>query len=186
MTTPPPPDYAPTAGLKTTWWEPRPPASDVQSLADRLGQLITETPEARAGRQHAEREAAFEAAGETADQRKARHRAEKKAARRQADRAARLAKEGSSGRARRFRRWCVLTALSASAGYAVGLPQLLAPGGPYVGLLVAAFGWALDLRVRGWGDTPVSEIRRPLALAVLVVVRVPLASGLLAALDILT
>lgn len=198
----PPPDYAPTVGLDTTWWvpgaghkaaptpDPGPPEPtapptpapgfDLTAFADHLGQLITETPEERRTRLTTEREAAFKASGETAEQRKARHKAEAKAAKRAATRKAQ-AKE-DSGRARRFRRWCTLTALSASAGYATGLVQLIAPGGPYVGLLLAAFGYGLDLRLRDWGGTRVAEVRRPLALAVLIVVRIPVASGLTVAL----
>jgi hypothetical protein len=201
---PAPPDYSPTVGRPTTWWTPDPgsqadsdpgldpdepeapatsaPDFDVTAFADRLGRLITETPDERRARQHAEREAAFEAAGETAEQRKARHKAEAKAAKRQAARKASHAKAGSSGRARRFRRWCTLTALSASAGYGIGLVQLITPGGPYVGLLLAAVGYGLDLRLRDWGGTRVSEVRRPLPLAVLIVCRIPVASGLTVAL----
>ncbi|MFE2911266.1 hypothetical protein [Kitasatospora indigofera] len=201
---PPAPGYAPTVGLDTTWWvpgsgrkvapapDPGPvepaapttaaPGFDVSAFADRLGQLITETPEERRARLAAEREAAFKASGETAEQRQARHKAEAKAAKRAAARKARA--KGDSGRARRFRRWCTLTALSASAGYATGLVQLIAPGGPYVGLFLATFGYGLDLRLRGWGSTRVSEVRRPLPLAVLVVVRIPVASGLTVALGV--
>jgi hypothetical protein len=175
---PAPPTYAPTVGPPTPEPAAAPvaaPGFDVTAFADRLGQIITETPSERRARQHAAREAAFEAAGESAEQRKARHKAEAKAAKRQA---ARKAKAGSSDRARRFRRWCTLTAISASAGYSVGLVQLITPGGPYVGLLLAAVGYGLDLRLRNWGGTRVSEVRRPLPLAVLIVCRVPVASGL--------
>jgi hypothetical protein len=183
--TPPPPPYAPTAGLPTTWWSQ--PAVDraqqrTAEAVERIGQLITETPEDRRARQHAEREAAFKAAGETPEQRKARHKAERKQAKRTAARKARKAKTGDSGRARRFRRWCTLTAISASAGYAVGLVQVISPGGPYVGLLLAGFGYALDLRLRNWGGTRVSEVRRFIPLAALVICRVPVASGLTVAL----
>lgn len=193
MTTPPPPDYAPTVGRPTTWWGAAAKTArteadklDLQAFADRLGQIVTETTEERAARQHAEREAAFKAAGETADERKARHRAEKQAAKRAAARARRRAKEGDSGRARRFRRWCILTALSASIGYELGLIQALAAAPTGVAALAAAAGWVLDLRVRSWGDVAVSEVRRPIALAVLVICRVPLASALTAALHILS
>jgi hypothetical protein len=187
---PTPPTYAPTVGAKATPvpGPPEPagaaaaPGFDASAFADRLGQIITETPEDRRTRQHAEREAQFKASGETAEQRKTRHKAERKHAKRQAARKARLAKEGNSGRARRFRRWCTLTALSASAGYSVGLVQLITPGGPYVGLLLAGFGYGLDLRLRNWGGTRVSEVRRPLPLAVLVICRIPVASGLTVAL----
>lgn len=222
--TPPPPAYAPTAGLVTTWWtpgqQPTPDAKpgewwkgwkpaptvdkpepedeaeqpvtdgdatgfDLQAFADRLGQLVTETPQERAERQRAEREASFKASGETSKDRKARHKAERKEHQRLADRKARQAKQRTSGRARRFRRWCILTALSASAGYAVGLVQILADGGTGVALFAAGLGWALDLRIRGWGQTRVSEVRHPLGLAVMVVARAPLASGLAAALAII-
>ncbi|MCG6493420.1 hypothetical protein [Kitasatospora sp. A2-31] len=202
MTTiPPPPTYRPAVGPPPATINPPldiEPVEDNEpeteqdddraallAFADRLGALIAETPEERRERQHAEREAQFEAAGETPDQRKARHKAEAREAKRKEARARQKATAGPSGRTRRFRRWCILTAISASAGYALSLPQALAAGGTGVALLASGAGWALDLRLRGWGRIRISEIRHPLGIAVLVVCRIPVASGLVAALSIL-
>ncbi|MFF2353958.1 hypothetical protein ACFVVL_29775 [Kitasatospora sp. NPDC058115] len=168
---------------------------DLVGMVDLLAERITETPDERAARRQAEREldrqrararedAERAAAGETPEQRTRRHREQQLAdrreartqARRQRRRAARTA--GPSERTRRFRRWCVLTAISATGGYATGLVSLIAPGGPFVGLLVAAFGWTLDLQVRDRGRQRVSEVTGPWPLITLVALRVPVASGL--------
>ncbi|WP_405360497.1 hypothetical protein OG535_19040 [Kitasatospora sp. NBC_00085] len=168
---------------------------DLVGMVDLLAERIGETPEERATRRQAEHEldrqrararedAERAAAGETPEQRTRRHREQRLVdqreartrARRQRRRAARTA--GPSDRTRRFRRWCVLTAISATGGYATGLVSLIAPGGPFVGLLVAAFGWALDLQVRDRGRQRVSEVRGPWPLVTLVALRVPVASGL--------
>ncbi|MFF2043880.1 hypothetical protein ACFVVX_26010 [Kitasatospora sp. NPDC058170] len=168
---------------------------DLVGMVDLLAERITETPDERATRRQAEHEldrqrararedAARAAAGETPEQRTRRHREQRLAdqreartrARRQRRRAARTA--GPSDRTRRFRRWCVLTAISATGGYATGLVSLIAPGGPFVGLLVAAFGWALDLQVRDRGRQRVSEVCGPWPLVTLLALRVPVASGL--------
>ncbi|MFE7591951.1 hypothetical protein ACFU6K_21335 [Kitasatospora sp. NPDC057512] len=169
---------------------------DLVGLVDLLADRISETPEDRAARKAAEHELekqraraeedrALAAAGETPAQRDLRHRRQRLAdqreaklrARRQHRKAAR-AKAGSSDRARRVRRWCVLTAISAIGGYSTGLIQVITPGGPYVGLLLAAGGWALDLHLRDRGRLRVSEVRRPVPLLILIVSRVPVAAGL--------
>ncbi|MER7766002.1 hypothetical protein [Kitasatospora sp. NPDC096140] len=168
---------------------------DLVGMVDLLAERIGETPEERDTRRRAEQEldrqrararedAARAAAGETPEQRTRRHREQRLAdqreartrARRQRRRAARTA--SPSERTRRFRRWCVLTAISATGGWATGLVPLIAPGGPFVGLLVAAFGWALDLQVRDRGRQRVSEVTGPFPLITLVALRVPVASGL--------
>ncbi|GAA1397074.1 hypothetical protein GCM10009639_33970 [Kitasatospora putterlickiae] len=174
---------------------------DLVGMVDLLTERIGETPEERAARREAEHEldrqrararedAALAAAGETPEQRTRRHREQRLAdqreartrARRQRRRAARTT--GPSDRTRHFRRWCVLTAISATGGYTTGLVSLIAPGGPFVGLLVAAFGWALDLQVRDRGRQRVSEVTGPFPLITLVALRVPVASGLAVALGL--
>ncbi|MFB8172642.1 hypothetical protein ACFC60_32315 [Kitasatospora purpeofusca] len=174
---------------------------DLVGMVDLLADRIGETPEERTARHQAEQElhrqrararedAARAAAGETPEQRTRRHREQQLAdrreartrARRQRRRAARTA--GRSDRTRRFRRWCVLTAISATGGYATGLVALITPGGPFVGLLLAAFGWALDLQVRDRGRQRVSEVRGPWPLITLVALRVPVASGIAVALGL--
>ncbi|WP_406090011.1 hypothetical protein [Kitasatospora purpeofusca] len=174
---------------------------DLVGMVDLLADRIGETPEERTTRRQAEQElhrqrararedAALAAAGETPEQRTRRHREQQLAdrreartrARRQRRRAARTA--GRSDRTRRFRRWCVLTAISATGGYATGLVALITPGGPFVGLLLAAFGWALDLQVRDRGRQRVSEVRGPWPLITLVALRVPVASGIAVALGL--
>jgi len=186
-TIPPPPTYPPTAGRPTTWWTPEDAAPkteagfDMRALTDRLGLLISETPEERRARQHQEREAAFEAAGETKAERKTRHRAEKLD---RQHRTSAMWRQPHGERARRFRRWCTLTALSASAGYTVGLVQLVTHLPYPVALLATAGTWALDLRVRGWGHVRVSAVRGFGALAVLVFVRIPFGSALAAVLGL--
>ncbi|MER5350354.1 hypothetical protein ABT093_08475 [Kitasatospora sp. NPDC002551] len=174
---------------------------DLVGLVDLLADRIGESPEERAARREAEQgldrqrararqDAVLAARGETPEQRTRRHRRQQLAdrreaatrARRQRRRAARAA--GPSDRTRRFRRWCVLTALSATGGYVTGLVPLISPGGPLVGLLLAAFGWGLDLLARDGGRLRVSEVRGPGPLALLVVLRVPVASGLAVALSL--
>jgi hypothetical protein len=196
-TIPPPPGYPPTVGRPTTWWNAEgatpktttasPEADstgadfDLRALADRLGVLISETPEERRARQHQEREAAFEAAGETKAERKDRHRAEKLDRQR---RTSAMWHQPHGERARRFRRWCALTVLSASAGYAVGLVQLVTHLPYPVALAATAGAWVLDLRMRGWGHVRVSAVRGFGALTVLTVVRIPFGSALTAVLGL--
>jgi hypothetical protein len=168
---------------------------DLVGMVDLLASRINETPEERTARLEAERELdkrrrraeedrVLAAAGETPEQRTKRHRQQaladrreaKVRARRRSRRAARAA--GPSDRVRRFRRWCVLTAISAVGGYTTGLVQLAAPGGPYVGLLLAFLGWGLDLHLRDRGRLRVSEVRGPGPLSLLVLARIPVASGI--------
>ncbi|MFF1790769.1 hypothetical protein ACFVX9_30430 [Kitasatospora sp. NPDC058243] len=168
---------------------------DVVGMLDYLADRITETPADRAERLAAARElekrreraredAECAAAGETPRQRAWRHRRQQLAdqretrarARRQRRRAAR--RSGPDDRVRRFRRWCILTGISAIGGYSTGLIQVITPGGPYVGLLLAAGGWAIDLYLRELGRLRVSEVRGPGPLMILIAVRVPVASGL--------
>ncbi|RPE33744.1 hypothetical protein EDD38_2041 [Kitasatospora cineracea] len=167
---------------------------DLVGLVDLLADRIGESPEERIARKRAEAELAKQrsraqedarmaAAGETPEQRTRRHREQQLAdkreaslrARRQRRRAARAV--GPSDRTRRFRRWCVLTAISATGGYAVGFIPLISAGGPFVGLLVTVFGLTLDLYARDGGRQRVSEVRG-WALVLMLLLRVPVASGL--------
>lgn len=195
-TPPPPPNYAPTAGLSTTWWSqtaeavwtPENIAAADQAHArlaasmDRLGLYITETPEQRARREREEDDAVrAKRDDETPQQRAKRHRAEDRRHRERQQRLASLPWRVPHGeRARRFRRWCSLTALSASVGYAVHLVQWVAhlPYAVGIGALVAAV--ALDLRIRGAFSVPVSQVSGFRRVFVLVLVRVPVASALAA------
>ncbi|MFJ6776953.1 hypothetical protein ACIQOV_39365, partial [Kitasatospora sp. NPDC091257] len=169
---------------------------DLVGLVDLLADRLAETPEDRAARLETQRELAKQraraeedraraAAGETPAQRDLRHRQQQLADRREAKlrarrqcRQAARATAGSSDRTRRFRRWCVLTAISAVGGYATGLVELITPGGPFVGLLLAGAGWAFDLHLRDRGRLRVSEVRRPGPLLILIATRIPVASGL--------
>ncbi|MEE1784178.1 hypothetical protein PUR71_14910 [Streptomyces sp. SP17BM10] len=174
---------------------------DLVGLVDLLGARITETPEERTARLEAERELAkrraraeedarLAVAGETPEQRTKRHRQQRLAdereartrARRQRRQAARA--HTPTDRTRRFRRWCTLTAISAIAGYSTGLVQMIAPGGPFVGLFLAAAGALLDLLIRDRGRLRVSEVRGGFPLLLLIAVRVPVASGLAVALGL--
>ncbi|MFD8708163.1 hypothetical protein ACFV1W_37230 [Kitasatospora sp. NPDC059648] len=174
---------------------------DLVGMVDLLASRISETPEERAVRLEAEREldkrrrraredAERAAAGETPEQRTRRHRQQQLAdkreaatrARRERRRAARAA--GPSDRVRRFRRWAILTAISAVGGYATGLVQITTPGGPMVGALLAFFGWGLDTHLRDRGRLRVSEVRGARPLILLVLARIPVASGLTVALGL--
>ncbi|MFJ6616998.1 hypothetical protein ACIQOW_05360 [Kitasatospora sp. NPDC091335] len=160
---------------------PPAPSYDMDSLVNRLGLLISETPEERAERIRNEREDWYRRQGETPDQRKARHRSERLA---QRHKASVLWRQPQSERARRFRRWCILTTASAVVGFNVGAVQLAAHLPLTVAAFAAAGAWVLDLRMRRWGHVRVSEVRGPGALTVLVLVRVPLASALVGALGL--
>ncbi|MQS14502.1 hypothetical protein F7Q99_20090 [Streptomyces kaniharaensis] len=149
-------------------------------LGSEIGTILTETPEERANRQREEREAAYEAAEETDSQRKARHRREALARRHKADA---LWHQDHAERTKRFRRWCILTTLSASAGYAVHLPQALAHLPLPVGIGALSLAWAFDLKMRGWGHIRVTQVRGP-AVLYLCLVRVPVASALVAVLGL--
>ncbi|MEU1284931.1 hypothetical protein [Kitasatospora sp. NPDC005856] len=169
---------------------------DLVGLVDLLADRLSETPEDRAARQATQREvekqrararedARLAATGETPAQRDLRHRQQhladereaKQRARRQRRRAAR-AQLSASTRYKRFRRWCVLTAISAVGGYSIGLVTVISPGGPWVGALLATFGHAFDLYLRDRGRLRVTEVRGAGRLALLTVVRIPVASGL--------
>lgn len=139
-------------------------------------------PEERRRRQRDEDDAARATLGETPRQRAQRHRREDNQRRRKAQRAAsRLWKVGADERARRFRRWCVLTALSASAGYAVGLVQWVSTLPPLVAMLIAlpAAYW-LDLRMRGgWrGGVRLTDLRGASPISAVLLTRVPVSSVL--------
>ncbi|MFI6153311.1 hypothetical protein ACIBCA_11505 [Kitasatospora sp. NPDC051170] len=157
------------------------PAYNLNDVVERLGLLISETPEERVERMRAEREDWHERQGETPAQREARHRSEQLAERRRVSAAWR---QPQSERARRFRRWCILTTASAVVGYSVGAVQLAAHLPIAVAALAAGATWFFDLRMRGWGHVRVSEVRGAGALTVLVLVRVPLASALVGALGL--
>jgi hypothetical protein len=150
-------------------------AFDLRALADQLTGVLSETPDERERRRHREREARLADAGETPAQRKQRHREER---REHEHRASALVRVHHSERAHRFRRWVVLTGLSASAGYAVGLVQD-ATGLPLdVGVAALGACWWFDLYMRRWGRTRVSQVRGLFPLVLLVVVRIPVASVL--------
>ncbi|MFF2549166.1 hypothetical protein ACFVUY_42320 [Kitasatospora sp. NPDC058063] len=182
---------------------PGPPQhTDLLSLIDRLADRITETPEEKAVRLETEHELHKQrariredhvraAAGETPKQRDLRHRRQQLADQRetrQRNRRERLraarAKAGSSNRYRRFRRWCTLTAISATAGYSIGLVPLLSTGGPWVGMFVATVGWTADTYLRDRGRLRVTEVRGTGRLVLLTIVRIPVASGLAVALGL--
>ncbi|MEE1781503.1 hypothetical protein PUR71_00895 [Streptomyces sp. SP17BM10] len=192
---PPPPNYAPTAGLSTTWWSQTAAAvwtpeniaaadraqERTAEAIERIGLYITETPDERRRRLREEDDAVREAAGETPKQRAQRHRAEDRQRQHTAERLATLPwRHANSERVKRFRRWCTLTALSASVGFSVGLVQWVASLPLAVGIGAWIGAWALDLRMRGWGRTPVSQVRGAGRVVVLVLARVPVSSALAA------
>ncbi len=100
-------------------------------------------------------------------------------------------------RARRFRKWAALTVLSACIGAELRLPQALGAvisgawdqGGQWAGTGAAGFlvgmSWSVDWYLRGGtreqGATRIGDIRRA-RIPILIVVRVPFASALLAGL----
>ncbi|MFD5564509.1 hypothetical protein [Kitasatospora griseola] len=172
--------------------------TDLVGMVDMLAARIGETPEERAARLETEREAdrrrrrarqdaELAAAGETPEQRTRRHRQQALADKREAANRARRARRqaaraaGPSDRTQRFRRWCVLTAISATVGYGLGLVGLASTGGPLAGLALAAGGLVLDLWVRDYGRQRVSEVTRGWPVLLLIAVRIPVASGLAAA-----
>lgn len=89
-----------------------------------------------------------------------------------------------SDRPQRFRRWLLLTAVSASLGYALHLVQVLAALPYPVAIASALLGAVLDQHLRGWGRVRVSQVRGFVPVLLLVVVRVPLASALAAILHL--
>ena len=156
-------------------------AFDLRALADQLTGVLSETPEERAQRRHAEEEARYAAVGETRAERSQRHRTER---REQDHRASMLLRVHHSERTRRFRRWVVLTGLSASAGYAVHVVQIAARLPPTVAGAALGGSWLLDLWLRRWGRIRVSQVRGAFPLALLILIRMPLASVLVALLGL--
>ncbi|MFD7645925.1 hypothetical protein ACFV4P_35430 [Kitasatospora sp. NPDC059795] len=172
--------------------------TDFVGMVDMLAARIGETPEERTARLAAEAEldkrrrraaedARLAAAGETPEQRTKRHRQQHLADKREAAAKARRARRqaaraaGPSDRTKRFRRWCVLTAASATGGYVTGLIWLASNGGPVAGLVLAAAGLVLDLWVRDFGRQRVSEVNHFWPVVLLILARVPVASGLVVA-----
>jgi len=156
-------------------------AFDLRALADQLTGVLSETPEERAQRRHAEEEARYAAAGETRAERSQRHRDERRDHQR---RASALLRVHHSERTRRFRRWVVLTGVSASVGYAVHVVQIAARLPPTVAVAALGGSWWLDLWMRRWGKVRVSQVRGLFPLALLIVIRMPLASVLVALLGL--
>lgn len=154
---------------------------DLRTVAESLRLLISQTPEEQAERARKEREDQFREQGETPEEREDRHRAEQLVQQR---RASVLWRQPQSERARRFRRWCILTTTSAVLGYQMGAVQLAARVPLTVAALAAAGAWLIDLRMRGWGHVRVSEVRGFPGLTILVLVRVPFASALVGALGL--
>ncbi|MFF3074486.1 hypothetical protein [Kitasatospora sp. NPDC057936] len=154
---------------------------DLRTVAESLRLLISQTPEEQAERARREREEEFREQGETPDEREDRHRAEQLVQQR---RASVLWRQAHSERARRFRRWCILTTTSAVLGYQMGVVQLAAHMPLTVAALAAAGAWLVDLRMRGWGHVRVSEVRGFPGLTILILVRVPFASALVGALGL--
>jgi hypothetical protein len=151
-----------------------------ERLGTRIGTILTETPDERAERERAEHEAKYEGK-ETDAQRRARHRREA-IARRQRNSV--LWRQGNDERAKRFRRWCILTALSAAGGYLLHLPQALTHVPLPVGVGALAVSWLFDRKMRGGGHVRVTQVRGPAALTYLCLVRIPLASALFAVLGL--
>ncbi|MGI5451411.1 hypothetical protein ACQEVM_37765 [Streptomyces sp. CA-243310] len=148
--------------------------ADMAAFADRLGAVMAETSEERRHRLHLERERHFEEQGETRVQRRIRHHQEQ---REQRHRDTALHRVRHSERARRFRRWVLLTAASASLGFAFGAVQALTVPPRPVAYAVLVGSWVLDWRVRGRGALRLSEVRG-VGLVIAVIVRIPFASAL--------
>ncbi|MFJ7274685.1 hypothetical protein [Kitasatospora sp. NPDC098663] len=154
---------------------------DLRTVAESLRLLISQTPEEQAELARRRHEDTYREQGETAEEREDRHRAEQLVRER---RASVLWRQPQSERARRFRRWCILTTTSAVLGYQTGAVQLAAHVPLTVAALAAAGAWLIDLRMRGWGHVRVSEVRGFPGLTILVLVRVPFASALVGALGL--
>ena len=154
---------------------------DLRALADQLTGVLSETPEEREKRRHAEAEARYADAGETRAERSQRHRAERRA---HQHRASALLRVHHSERTRRFRRWVVLTGLSASVGYGLHVVQGATTLPPTVAGAALGCSWLLDLWMRRWGKVRVSQVRGLFPLALLIVIRMPLASVLVALLGL--
>ncbi|MFJ9459169.1 hypothetical protein ACIRST_29290 [Kitasatospora sp. NPDC101447] len=161
--------------------EADPERYDLRTVAESLRLLISQTPEEQAERARRDREAEYREQGETPEEREDRHRAEQIV---QTRRASVLWRQPQSERARRFRRWCILTTTSAVLGYQMGAVQLAAHVPLPVAAFAAAGAWLIDLRMRGWGHVRVSEVRGFPGLTILILVRVPFASALVGALGL--
>ncbi|MFJ6382984.1 hypothetical protein ACIQI7_23650 [Kitasatospora sp. NPDC092039] len=165
-------------------------AEEPRTAFRNLRDMISMTPEEHAEQARLRREAALREveAEETPEEREDRLRTEQAHLHAQQvtseRRASRLWRQPHSERARRFRRWCILTAASGIAGYQMGLVHLAAHVPLTVATIGAGLGWLLDLRMRGWGHVRVSEVRGPVGIAVLILVRVPFASALVGTLGL--
>lgn len=193
---PPPPNYPPTVGqLAQSWWSYQNTSaamwtperiaaaeagqSHLTTAISELTRTITETPEQRRARLRQEDDYERRLQGETPQQQATRHRRED----RQRQRAAsRLWKVGQGEKARRFRRWCTFTAISATAGYAIGLVGLFTNQSYYwlnAAVLFPAL-YVLDRHLRGgWVKAErLSDLRGPHAISAVLLTRVPVASVL--------
>lgn len=189
---PPPPDYAPTVGRATTWWQHTADAvwhddavtrveDSTRTIADAMNTLartIAETPEQRRHRERIEDDDHREALGETPKQRKRRHQAEdrkRRTIRRRLD--ALPWNRDPAERVRRFRRWCIMTAASAVAGTNIAT---FLDGDQGLAVLVLALGYGADLWSRQLGATAVSDVtmRQPVRLLLVLAIRTPFAAAL--------
>lgn len=166
-------DETPDAAIRLT-------REDLAEFARRIGDAIAETPEERAKRLSDEREQAFADSGETPEQRKLRHRQEQAEHRR---RTSRLWHTDPTGRAARFRRWCALTAASASCGCAFGGVQALDHTPLSVRCAALAAALLLDRTLRRGGRIRVSEVRGP-GIPVVIVTRIPYGTALVTVLGL--
>ncbi|MFJ9771209.1 hypothetical protein ACIRVF_08190 [Kitasatospora sp. NPDC101157] len=209
--TAPPTIGAPDAQPEPEWWrkngpwnpstskpgpvdlgKPRQPADDAEEQAEQhsepwvrrvrhnLHGLISQTPQEQAANARRRREDTYQEQGETPEEREARHQRERRSAERHASI---LWRQPQTERARRFRRWCILTAASAAAGYLLHLPQALTHLPLPVGVGAVFLSWLLDHKMRGGGHVRVTQVRGP-AVLYLCLVRVPLASALFAVLGL--
>lgn len=189
---PPPPTYPPTIGRVTTWWQNTADAvwhpdavtraeDSTRTITDAMNALsraIVETPEQRRHRERTEDDDRREALGETPKQRKRRHQAEDRKRRAIRRRLESLPWHRSSAeRVRRFRRWCVMTALSATAGTSIAT---FLDGDQGLALLVLTLGYGADLWSRQLGTLAVSDVtmRQPVRLLMVLLIRMPFAAAL--------
>ncbi len=154
---------------------------DLRALADQLTGVLSETAGEREERRRRELEAKLAAAGETPAQRRERHREDRRQRER---RTSMLLRVGQTERVRRFRRWVVLTGLSASAGYSLHVVQAATRLPPTVAGAALGGSWLLDLWMRRWGKVRVSQVRGLFPLALLIIIRMPFASVLVALLGL--
>ena len=159
----------------------RQPPFDLRALAGQLTDVLSETPEERVQRRQRERDERLATAGETPAERRQRHRDER---RQHEHRASALIRVHHAERTRRFRRWVALTALSASVGYGLHVVQTAARLPPTEAGAALGGSWILDLWLRRWGKVRVSRVRGMFPLALLVIVRIPVASVLVALLGL--